>query len=235
MYLMPTYRNRINAAVIFFGVICTAVFPANGYGQNQSNSSAVRFLWAFGALVGPEGDRKLIPVDRDRTLHSGDRIKFVVAHQTPCFVYLFHLSDRIDFTLLYPRRLDPYKMEIGALNIVPSETQWFKLDDKTGTEKFYLLASDRRLQQIEQLYHHYLGTNDQIARQAVLSEIIGTIKTLRRKHLRNSGPVERPIQLGGNFRALEKEVRSWWQDLSAIAVEIATHNFYSRTFTIDHQ
>jgi hypothetical protein len=184
---------------------------------------------------GLKASRELIAVDRDRTLHTGDRLKFMIAHQTPCFIYLFHLSDANALTLLYPRQFESTAIVTDAPAFVPPDSLWFALDEETGTEKFYLLASRQRLEAIEKLYKRLSAAEAGHDRQAIVASITEAIKDLRRRHLRNTGPVERPIRLGGGFRGIDEDAPPRTADLSTIAVEIRAANFYSRTFTIDHR
>ncbi|MBC2734823.1 MAG: DUF4384 domain-containing protein [Desulfobacteraceae bacterium] len=225
----------ITVMTVILATMVTAAQPVCAYGQNGQDAPVVHFVWAFGALVGPPDSRKLIAVDRDLALHSGDRLKFMVSQKTPCFVYLFHLSGKKELTLLYPPEFNDDAVQPGVVVLVPPDDRWFALDEETGTEKFYLLACHRRLSQLEDRYLHYLSVDKDADRQAAVEDIVETIKGLRRQHLRNTAPVERPIHLGGGFRGGEEPIRSFPPDLSAIAVEISASTFYSRTFTIDHR
>lgn len=227
--------RHLPVIAVLLASVATFAQPIDVYGQNTQEASAVHFIWAFGALVGPQASPELITVDRDLALQSGDRLKFMVSQKTPCFVYLFHLSDQKELTLLYPREFAAEPIQTEEVAFVPSDDRWFSLDEKTGTEKFYLLASHQRLLEIEDRYRRYVSMGVKADRQAAVEEILETIKDLRRQHLRNPEPVERPIHLGGNFRGVEEAIRSRIPDLSAIAVEIAASTFYSRTFTIDHR
>ncbi len=232
---MSRFSQKAFLTFITVGLICSIAGPQRACAQDGSDAARVHFTWAFGALVGPEGNRRLIAVDRDLPLQTGDRIKFMLAHRTPCFIYLFHLSGSNVLTLIYPQKFAPTPVSSDAVTYVPGDNLWFALDDETGTEKFYLLASPEPLEKIENLYKRLFDQEDKAARQATVAAIIDTIRELRRRHLRNTGPVERPIRLGGSFRGMDEEEAGRASDLSAIAVEIKAPNFYSRTFTIDHR
>jgi hypothetical protein len=232
---MHRFSRKDLAAAIVLGVVGMAAMAGSGYGQDANVASEVHFFWAFGAMVGPEGQRELAAVDRDRTLHTGDRLKFMIAHQTPCFIYLFHLSDGNELTCLYPRQFESTARMTDTPAFVPPDNLWFALDEETGTEKFYLLASSQRLDAIEKLYQRLDAAETGPDRRAIVASITETIKDLRRRHLRNTGPVERPIRLGGGFRGIDEEAPPRTADLETIAVEIRAANFYSRTFTIDHR
>ena len=231
---MTRVSRKIVVAIVF-GIVGGVIVAENGLGQDEKADTDVRFLWAFGAMVGPDGSRQLVAVDRDRSLQTGDRLKFMIAPRTSCFIYLFHTSDADALTLLYPQQFQNNTRASDAAIFVPPDNLWFTLDEEIGTEKFYLLASRERLQQIESLYKRLVTLKKREDRQATTAAIIDAIRTLRRRHLRNTGPVERPIRLGGSFRGLDDDARLRGSDLSTIAVEISAPNFYSRTFTIDHR
>ena len=230
-----TRPGNLAATRLFLVIVVVACLQTGVHAQNQAHDPSVHFVWAFGAMVGPDGNRRLITVDRDLILHSGDRIKFLVAPRKPCFVYLFHLDGPGALSLLYPSRFDHAAVQQRGASLVPPDNRWYALDEATGTEKFYLVASREQLHRIESAYRKYQTEVLEAERRALAAQIIQTIKELRRKHLRNTGTVERPVHLGGNFRDIEETLRKRVPDLSTIAVVISAPAFYSRTFTIEHR
>lgn len=232
---MAADEQQARAIMVIILVLLIPNLLHADYGEGKNNPTAIRFLWAFGALVETDGGKKMISVDRDLTLHTGDRLKFLLSHKTPCFIYLFHQSGMEELTLLYPGQIDSYEVETDSVFFIPPADRWFALDERTGMEKFHLIASGQRLQQIELLYRRYTSNKSRTGHQEELAEIISAIKALRRKHLRNPGPIERPVHLGGKFRALNEEPERLSTGLSAIAIDISAKNFFSRTFTIDHR
>ena len=69
-------RNQIVFAIMF-GLLGAVAISGPGHGQSEPAVSEVRFLWAFGAMVGPEANREGPAIVR--TAVSGGRARW-------CFV-----------------------------------------------------------------------------------------------------------------------------------------------------
>ena len=71
-------RRRLN-------ILLLSVFLFNGFlfhkdlnvSAEEMGEKAVGFRWAFGAMVGPEDDRRLVAITRDTLLKSGDQLKMI--------------------------------------------------------------------------------------------------------------------------------------------------------------
>ena len=156
---MKTYPRIFFLSLI--AILCWGLFD-----QNQSRSAepeAARTkskLFSNGHFVPCE---KQIPIKavsvitRDTDLKSGDRIKFFVKLESPCYFYLIYQSSQGDVSVLYPFRftqLDGQDTRFGK-QYIPAGNQWFELDEHTGREKFFLLASTNRLLDLETLVNQY--------------------------------------------------------------------------------
>ena len=117
---------------------------------------------------------------------------------------------------------------------IPRDNMWFELDQQIGLEKFFLLASEKRLTELEALYSSYLGADPQ-EKQGLAKKIVTKIREIKRKNRKLSTTAERPVQIGGNTRGAKKNRKEQYPDIDPIAAEVSAGNFYSRTFTIDHQ
>ena len=117
----------------------------------------ILFRWAFGAMVGPEGDKRMVAITRDTTLKTGDKLKMLVELQSRCFVYLFYRTADDELYLLFPYALDQFEKdyETSKRYYIPEGDMWFELDENQGLETFYLLASAKRLTKLEKLYGEY--------------------------------------------------------------------------------
>ena len=201
----------------------------------DQGETEVGFRWAFGAMVGPENDRELISIKKDTVLHAGDQIKIFLELQKKCFVYLFYYSSQGELIMLFPSDLAASNDTPRSQFFIPPGTLWFELDEVTGLETFYLIASAQRLDQLEALYRtHAALTRDNDLKESA-QNILAEIKKIRRQHQTLTADAERPVRLGGNVRGTTKDRITSSPDIAHIAVEIAAPNFYSRTFTIDHQ
>lgn len=204
-------------------------------GAQTTETGAVKFRWAFGALVGPEGDRRLVAVDKDRVLHSGDQIKFFLQPRSGCYIYIFYHSAQDELVRLFPVDTAGTALVPDSQHTVPEGDRWFRLDEQAGPETFYLLASATRLERLEALSAQLTIPAAVEGRRAAAEAVLAEIKHLRRTHRQLKVDAERPVRLGGNFRGTAKTDGTALPDIRDIAVELSTGTFYSRTFRIDHR
>ncbi|RLB99194.1 MAG: hypothetical protein DRH90_20915 [Deltaproteobacteria bacterium] len=202
----------------------------------QKEENEICFRWAFGAMVGQKGDRRLVAITRDTVLKTGDRLKLLLQLETKCFIYLFYRTAEDDIYLLFPKTLQQFEADYkaGKKYYIPEGTKWFELDEKVGLERFYLLASAKKLMNLETLYNKYHSvdsTNKQELAKKLIAEIHQTIK----QHRKFTAAAERPIAIGGNIRGIVKDENAAFPDIDPIASEVYTSNFYSKTFTIEHK
>ena len=100
----------------------------------------IRFEWAFGAKVG-DNDR-LVSIERDTTLSTGDRIQFYVKADTATVVYLIYVDSNGNLLTLSG-------LDTPSSSYIPDRERWFTLDETTGTESFYLASSHGRHKALE--------------------------------------------------------------------------------------
>lgn len=188
-------------------------------GAQPAPAKDVRFRWAFGALTGPSTARTLVRVTDEMTLRSGDELKMLVSPVSQCFVYVLHEDPRGELTVLFPAESGtfPPGYGAGARQMIPPGDQWLMLDDTTGIERIYLVASPARLSRLETLLQ-----------QKARAEIIGELASLRKQHT-STDWVERPVMIGGQVRGSKRP------DITSIATEISAKAFFSRVFVIDHR
>jgi hypothetical protein len=215
---------------------CFLLFWSSGAAAEQKEENNVCFCWAFGAMVGSENDRRLVAITRDTTLKTGDQIKLLVELKKKCFVYLIYHSGQNELHMLFPYELPEFSKdpETRKKYYIPQGTKWFELDEKTGLETFYLLASAERLSGLEELMKKYICAS-QSDKQRLVKEVLAEIQKTKRRHRTLTAPAERPVSIGGSVRGIGKEKKSSLPDIDPIAEEVSAINFYSRTFTIDHR
>lgn len=187
-------------------------------------------------MVGPTDDRRLVAITRDTVLKTGDRLKLLLQLKNRCFVYLFYRTAEDEISLLFPYKLKLFESDYktGEKYYIPEGKTWFELDKDVGLETFYLLASAKRLHQLEALYRKY----DSVAgeeKKKLAKQLLAEIRKIKRKHRKFATLAERPIAIGGNVRGVVKDEKSTFPDIDAIASEVSASNFYGKTFTIDHK
>jgi len=196
----------------------------------------VHFRWAFGALVGSGGDRKLEPVTAEASLRSGDQFKMMVELKRPCYVYVIYHNSKDGVRMLFPYILDQIDTgyQVGKKYYIPQGDAWFELDQHVGRESFYLLASVRRLTGLEDLFREY-ETDDPAKRSEIIKKILEEIRLLKKQHRELAAPAERPVSIGGVIRGLEVPQGGAFPDVGALADDIASAGYVARTYSIEHQ
>ena len=172
----------------------------------------------------------------DTVLRSGDQIKFFLKISDNSFAYLLYRSSQGELSALFPFRFKELKDEndLSGNHYIPHGDQWFELDENLGQEKFYLLVSNKRLNDLEIKINEYESA-DPAKKPALADKILSQIRDLRKKCLKFKTYAERPVSIIGNMRGTEKTTAVETYAVSDFAVEISADTFYSRTFTIDHQ
>jgi hypothetical protein len=228
------YRFRSLRFTVLLIILVSIIF-SHSIPAARAEEDRLKIYWAFGALIGAQNQQQLIPIGRKTVLHTGDRMKILFEPQSECFVYLFYYSSQAELLMLFPSDPSGAHTQPGMKYSIPAGNQWFKLDDVTGIEKFYLIASVRRLEKLEALCQNHLAKTRAEDIQASTRAIFAEIKQLRQKYRTLTAAAERPVRLGGNFRGAHQDEQPAQPDISQIAVEISAADFFSRTFTIDHQ
>jgi hypothetical protein len=230
-------RFLSNYPALVLAILLFLLFSTRGdVIAEQKGEGAVSFRWAFGAMVGSTDDRRLVAITRDTVLKTGDRLKLLLQLKNRCFVYLFYRTaeDEIDLLFPYKPKLFDTGYKTGEKYYIPKGKTWFELDKNVGLETFYLLASAKRLRQLEAQYRKYDSVVGE-ERKKLGKQLLDEIRRIKRKHRKLATPVERPIAIGGNVRGVVKDEQFAFPDIDPIASEVSTSNFYGKTFTIDHK
>lgn len=225
--------GRLTFLLVVFCLVLLLIPWANAEKKEGKN---ICFRWAFGAMVGPENDRRLVAITRDTTLRTGDQLKLLVELKKKCFVYLIYHSGQDDILMLFPYKLEQFftDYEISKKYFIPQGNLWFELDENFGLETFYLLASATRLNELEALFENH-KTEEAIDKQKRVKKILKQIRKIKKQYRTLTTNAERPVSIGGNVRGVNKDQEILPLDFDAISAEVSASNFYSRTFTIEHQ
>ena len=195
----------------------------------------VDFRWAFAAKTLRDGKSSTQPVTQDMALKSGDQIKMMVELQRKCFVYIFHDNRRDGVKLLFPYALQQFEGDYQPERryYIPRGEAWFRLDENPGQEVFYLVASAKRLDELEKAYLRHESAEAALKVDTARA-LVDLIRELRREHRELSSPAERPVPIGGALRSVEKVQDPDRLDIAAFADEIMSSGFVARTYTIEH-
>jgi hypothetical protein len=195
-----------------------------------AHAQDVRFRWAFGVATGTGAARHFAPVtSEDVTLRSGDEIKMFVGPESRCFIYVLHQDQAGQFEVLYPSDGAFPDAPPTAPTYIPSGGGWLQVDDASGTERIYLLASTTRLTSLEQLLAAAAST---AKKPSPSQQIVGELARLQKTQIARNWS-ERPETIGGQVRGKPDAAHP---DIARTATEITgTGPFFSRVFIIDHR
>jgi hypothetical protein len=196
---------------------------------------SVCFSWAFGAYVKGDGKRKLVKIERDRELKTGDQLKMLIKLKRKCYLYVFYYSAQGQLYMLFPYSLDQFTTDyvLSKEYYIPQGDFVFQLDNTVGEEKFYLIASVSRLSELENLFGSYESVQD-FKKPEYLQKIIAELKQLRKKQ-KLTTEAERPLSSLGPIRASIVEDKSELKGLDKITTEYNADEFFAKTITIEHQ
>jgi hypothetical protein len=232
--MIQTARLRYAVAAMVISLILVAA-PFAPSAQGRPEKGHLNFLLAFGPQAAMTGGSKLIPVENETRLRSGDRLKLFVEPRAEMFFYLIHQNPQGDLTLLLPADPRSAKLIPGTAVFVPADDHWFELDAQTGQEKFLVLASAERLERLEELLGQYGALTEKAARNAAADGVMNEIKRLKQQAKPLSAPAEKPVRIGGSLRAPSAKSPAVIPDITPFASEITAPGFYSRTFAIEHR
>ena len=223
LYLTP-------ALVFVFLSIC----PGAPGPQGESHGSGL--LWAFGAIRTSSNPPKIEPVRTHMALSSGDKLKMMVQIKKTCFVYVFHKDSRGNFTLIFPYSIKQFDTDYQTARkyYTPKGDGWFQLDDRTGRETFYLIASDQRLLDIEYAYQEYASSTSS-ERQHLAEQMVSKLDAIAPANLSSSAAGYTPADEHYATRGFERATGADPMDITPLAREISFDNIYSETFSIDHR
>ena len=229
------YR-KVLITICLMGCSLVASF-SNAEAEEDQRENHIQFLWSFGSMTGPESNRRYVPVTQDTKLRSGDELGMMFEVKSPCYIYIVYLSAQEEITVLFPDGFDQFSSDsYGKMkHFLPSGDDWYVLDDQAGKETFYLIASSKRLFDLESLLLKYEKTALE-KQPSVILDIVQKIAQLKGGHRNLSSPVERPIPIAGRRRGPKLRKKATPSELlGKNAIDIVAREFYSRTFALEHE
>jgi hypothetical protein len=202
----------------------------------QEDQGNIGFDWAFGVLKQKGKTVIPVPITRDTTLKSGDEIKMMVKPTKECYVYVIYYGSQGELSLLFPYTIRQLQTDyiVDKPYYIPPARDWLKLDTVKGNEKFFVVASNTRILSLEAKLGNYFSV-DPMKRQPLVEDIVSEIRGLRKQYASFATIAEKPQSIGGNIRGTDTVEAARRPDVADIAINIQANNFYSKTFTIDHQ
>lgn len=226
----------VTLLLLLFGFGIQSAWSLQSPSSFGAEGEKISFLWAFGALMGGADGARLEAVQENTVLKAGDKLKMMVELQRKCFVYVIYQNAEGDVAMLFPYSVEQFATDYEAFKryFIPGKDAWFQLDEHLGTETFYLMASNRRLSEVEYLMSRYESA-DTVKKPEIAGQMIAEIKEIGKLHKELAGQSEKPVALGRVTRGVERAQGRDPTDISALAEKILFNGIYVRTITIDHK
>ena len=226
-------KQTMMKAVTLSVLICVQ----SGFSQSETASDNINYRWAFVARSGENGNQKIGTVTQDTTLHSGDELKLYVCLEQQAYIYIIYRGPKDELRILFPYSLEMFDKDYKTQKnyYVPAGKTWLKLDEETGLETFYVIASTERLSKLEKALKRFAEASVDSNSEAAVS-VLREIKEIKNRFRNYSSPAERPIPIAGNVRGPDNvpfDVQRL--DIARLAWHISADSFYSRTIAIDHR
>ena len=230
---MPLQSKVTCLAPVFVILFLSITLAAPG---PRTDTRDPRIIWAFGAIRSSSNPPKAEPVRTKMVLTSGDKLKMMIQIRKKCFVYVIHKDTQGNLTLLFPYSIKQFDTDYQTARkyYAPKEDGWFQLDDRTGPETFYLIASDQRLLDIEYTYQQY-ASSAPAHKQELADLMISQLDEFTKTYLASSVGKETLSDDHLAMRGLERATGADPTDITQLAEEIAFDTAYSETFVIDHR
>ena len=217
-------------SVFLFFSVCTAAHDPKTGNHN------LRIIWAFGAIRASSNPPKVEPVRTRMALSSGDKLKMMVQISEKCFVYVIHKDTQGNLTMLFPYSIKQFDTDYQTARkyYVPKDDGWFQLDNRTGMETFYLIASDQRLLDIEYTYQQY-DSSGASKKQDLAGQMLSELDQVKEKQPASPAQVEILAENEPLLRGFERATGEDPTDISRLAREISFETAYCETIEINHR
>lgn len=212
------------ATVAAILLLCIAAPAGDAQGKG---GELLSLKWAFIRLE-EGGQRRVLDFSASPVVRAGDQLQVYIEPLTRMHAYLFLFDSRRDLSLLHPPdpRSPPAQAGQGGVTL-PGDEQFFTIDEKTGEEQFFLLASAIRLSRLEDLTAAWLKKPGSAEAKA---RVLEEIKEQRRRHSSLTAAVEKGVPMAGTFQS-----RAIRPDVLGEATLVEASEFYARTLRLVHE
>jgi hypothetical protein len=161
----------------FFAALFLVVFFA---GILQAGEP-VSFSWAF-FLKDTSGQLRSMSFEDAEPVEGGDLLRIYLELHQRSHVYLYLFDARQDLYLVFPPGPRFYSgyFPVWHKFYIPSGRDWFTLDGTKGVERFYLLASNDRLVELEEMTSRFLDNGNDELKGQLLALIEKKVQDLSR-------------------------------------------------------
>ena len=135
--------------------LCWTVLAMRGIASAAAQPLQIDVNYLYRA----RGDQEFRQLKDSGTLRSGDLFKIIFTPKQNCYIYIFQIDSAGQIFSLFPmeefggvRLHNVNPVQAGTTYYLPTENKSFQLDDVTGLEQIYFLASLKPDVQLEAQY-----------------------------------------------------------------------------------
>jgi hypothetical protein len=151
-----------------FFILCVLCLPALLHpAASLTQVKCLCLSYAF-IVAGDESPDRILDITKQPVIHSGDRLRILIVREAGYSdLYLFRLDRYGNLTILLPGP------GTGDKRIVlPQDGKWYKLEESTGIDTFYFLATYYHLDALEKAVRAYSDEPQSVVAKAAVSEAI---------------------------------------------------------------
>ena len=147
-------------------------------GSSQAGEP-VSFSWAFFLKEDP-GRLRSLSFEGPESVEGGDLLRIYLELHQRSHVYLYLHDARQDLYLVFPPGPKFYSGDFPSWqkSYIPSGRDWYTLDGLEGVERFYLLASNRRLVELEELTSRFIDNGNSDLKEQLLTLLENKLKSV---------------------------------------------------------
>ena len=199
-----------------------------------SEEARVSLKWAF-LHRSADGATEIIDFKQrpGPTVTAGDGLRIYLEAGTDVYLYLYLYDAARTLHLIFPGDTGFYDsgpVAGGEIHWLPGSTEWFTWDDSRGRERFTILASSKRLEELERLTRRY---NDSGGDRSLGSRLYNHIETLRKENSDWASVTEKPVAIAGTVRT--RGPNSSKDDLPGEATLVEADGFYGKPLRLRHE
>jgi hypothetical protein len=184
MQPMPVMvKSCATALVVLF--VFTAVYVY--YQQSTSLGVQMEVISKAGTITtrGTTGDKEVEKIIKEGdTLYSNDFCRISFELDKNAYAYIFYYDSTGTLEQLYPdpKVLEPLKVMAKTTYVIPpGDDSWFQLDDQTGTETVFMVASEEPLDNLKEVLVSLQGSSREEVLETLKSQA-PVVKVLNFKH-----------------------------------------------------
>jgi hypothetical protein len=181
--LLEYYLRLINTQLTIFNAmkLCTILAPlflVIFLAGSPKAGEEISFSWAFFLKEDP-GRLRSLSFEGSEPVEGGDLLRIYLELHQRSHVYLYLHDARQDLYLVFPPGPKFYSGEFPSWqkSYIPSGRDWFTLDGEEGVERFYLLASNRRLVEMEELTSRFINDGNNDLKEQLLTLLESKVKS----------------------------------------------------------